>query len=51
MRRKALLDADHWSSFVDKKSDVAGSFGGAEIELLIYHLSRDNNMNALYISH
>ena len=40
MRRKALLDADHWSSFDDKKSDAAGSFGGAEIELLIYHLSR-----------
>ena len=34
MRRKALLDAEHWFSLVGKKSDVAGSFGDEEIELI-----------------
>ena len=32
MRRKALLDAEHWFSLVSKKLDVAGSLGIAEIE-------------------
>ena len=33
MRRKALLDAEHWFSLVGKKLGVAGSLGIAEIEL------------------